>query len=250
MLVKRVIFITFQILLLFTGVYGQRFIKGRVMDTAQHTLVTHAVVRLQGSDGSDIEVRADSLGYYVIDSGRFHSNVNYYIKASALWYFQSQPIYIQGLHNTIDTLTENFQLYHPYVCDVEYYPAVLFAKDSYTVTNAVKDSLNVVKRILLKNPTLVMEFDGHADDKRSNKYDMSLSFLRAKSCTDYMISVGIDSNRIIPVGWGNKKMLVHRKEIRQLKTQAQKDSASQINKRVVFQVRSWDYHTQAQKSDK
>ena len=49
-----------------------------------------------------------------------------------------------------------------------------------------------------------MEIGGHADDQGSDEYNLQLSVNRAKEVADYLVSKGIDPNKIIVKGFGNK----------------------------------------------
>ena len=61
--------------------------------------------------------------------------------------------------------------------------------------------------ILQKNPNMIIELSSHTDSRGSSAYNMILSNQRAKKAVDYIISRGIDSERIVAKGYGETKLL-------------------------------------------
>lgn len=57
------------------------------------------------------------------------------------------------------------------------------------------------------NPTMKIEIGSHTDCRASKRYNEKLSDRRAKAARDYVISKGIDSDRIYGRGYGETKLL-------------------------------------------
>lgn len=57
---------------------------------------------------------------------------------------------------------------------------------------------------LKSNPTVVIELSSHTDSRGDNGYNKSLSQKRAESATQYLISQGIASERIVAKGYGEE----------------------------------------------
>ncbi|MCD6019290.1 MAG: ompA [Bacteroidetes bacterium] len=57
-------------------------------------------------------------------------------------------------------------------------------------------------KILTLNPDIIVEISSHTDDKGSEEYNQKLSQKRAESVVNYLISKGIDENRLRPKGYG------------------------------------------------
>ena len=62
--------------------------------------------------------------------------------------------------------------------------------------------------VLNNNPTLKFEISGHTDNAGHAQANKKLSQQRAQACVNYMVSKGIDANRLKPVGYGQSKPLV------------------------------------------
>ncbi|MBX7050474.1 MAG: OmpA family protein [Flavobacteriales bacterium] len=67
--------------------------------------------------------------------------------------------------------------------------------------------LDKVVAILQKYPTMKIELRSHTDSRGKDEYNLKLSDNRAKSAVKYIASKGIDSNRLIAKGYGEKEVL-------------------------------------------
>ena len=62
--------------------------------------------------------------------------------------------------------------------------------------------LNRLKKLLVENPELQIQLNGHTDDVGSDEDNLLLSDNRAKAVHDYLIAEGIDENRLEYKGYG------------------------------------------------
>ncbi len=223
--------------------FGQRFIKGHVYEEKTHFPLSNATIRLIGTDGSNVTIQTDSLGYYLIDSNHFSAKINYLISAKR----SLQPIYFESdrepitpnFNMSLDTLTKNFALTEEIAEHCTRFPIVQFPENSFAFSDGAKDSLSYLYKWLLNNPTVIIQIDGHCDKKEKNPLELSQA--RAMACRDYFISKGIDSARLAVKGWGSTRPIIQQKQIRKVKKQAEKDSLSQLNRRIEFEILRWDY---------
>jgi outer membrane protein OmpA-like peptidoglycan-associated protein len=59
-----------------------------------------------------------------------------------------------------------------------------------------------------KHPDMIIKIESHTDSRGRDRYNMKLSDRRAKSTRDYIISRGIDANRIeSAIGYGESQLL-------------------------------------------
>jgi outer membrane protein OmpA-like peptidoglycan-associated protein len=68
--------------------------------------------------------------------------------------------------------------------------------------------LDEVASVLKDNPKIRIEIQGHTDNKGSAKLNKDLSERRAASVLKYLVSKGIDSNRLTSKGYGMEKPVV------------------------------------------
>jgi len=60
---------------------------------------------------------------------------------------------------------------------------------------------------LKSNPTTQLLIEGHADERGTNEYNLALAERRAKATRDYLVSVGIDAQRISVIPYGEERPL-------------------------------------------
>lgn len=84
---------------------------------------------------------------------------------------------------------------------------VHFSLDSATLTEAGKQGLNEAA-VKLEDLSRVMLFvDGHTDNRGTTEYNMSLGERRAQIVIDYLVRLGIDSDRLLRVSFGEESPL-------------------------------------------
>lgn len=110
--------------------------------------------------------------------------------------------------------------------DVDGY--VLFGFNQTTLSAEHKTYLNKIVDTLKTEPALQVEVSGHADYIDEENYNQQLSNMRALVVASYLLSNGIEKNRVLPVGYGETlpisnnevaygRMLNRRVEIRFIK---------------------------------
>jgi type IX secretion system PorP/SprF family membrane protein len=68
--------------------------------------------------------------------------------------------------------------------------------------------LDAFVQVLKNNPDLEFEISGHSDNVGPPEVNKKISSERAQACVNYLISKGISSDRLKPVGYGQDKPLV------------------------------------------
>ena len=59
-----------------------------------------------------------------------------------------------------------------------------------------------------KNANTKVQIEGHCDSRGSIEYNVALGERRANSVKDYMLSLGLGSNRLATISYGEEKPLV------------------------------------------
>lgn len=83
---------------------------------------------------------------------------------------------------------------------------VHFDFDKDTIKAESLPLLDQVAATILNNPhILLLEVQGHTDSKGSDAYNLDLSHRRVVSVVNYLISKGVEPERLVPMGYGETK---------------------------------------------
>jgi outer membrane protein OmpA-like peptidoglycan-associated protein len=125
---------------------------------------------------------------------------------------------------------------------------VFFDLDSYKLRPESFVELDNLVTYLNEHPNMKIELQGHTDAQGDAAHNLELSKNRAKAVMDYLISKGIDSNRLTYEGYGENKpavITIDGKEvaltedyINSLPTEKEKQAMHQLNRRTVYVVKS------------
>lgn len=232
-------------------------VTGTVTDCKFKDPIEGVVVKLVGSDGSSVETKTDGEGKYKFaENGKtaryINPNVSYEIttqvgnnvvtKKAELGFVNSSAklkVTTVGVEEAKTFKGLNFCLV-PIEKEIRF-PDVLYDLGQSTLRAESQDSLNFLYNTLVDNPTFVIELSAHTDSRGGDADNLKLSDARAKSCFDYLVSKGIPAERMVPKGYGKRRLLVTDKEINAMGTKEEKEAAHQRNRRTVFSVLRKDY---------
>lgn len=82
---------------------------------------------------------------------------------------------------------------------------VFFATASFDLDSRSNSELNKVLDFLNENPTVKISIEGHTDNEGSKSANLKLSKNRALSVYHYLVSKGIDAERLSTIGYGSSK---------------------------------------------
>lgn len=86
-----------------------------------------------------------------------------------------------------------------------------FDFDKYDIREDAKPTLKAIADYLTKNNNHKVLIEGHCDERGTNEYNLALGDKRAKAAKDYLISLGVPSNRIDTISYGEEKPLCKEK---------------------------------------
>ncbi|ADY50690.1 OmpA/MotB domain protein [Pseudopedobacter saltans DSM 12145] len=79
--------------------------------------------------------------------------------------------------------------------------------DKWNIRPDAAVELDKLVKILKDNPTIWIELGSHTDSRGKDAYNLNLSQKRAESAVGYIVSRGIDKNRIAARGYGETQLL-------------------------------------------
>jgi peptidoglycan-associated lipoprotein len=231
-------------------------VTGEIFNRETNSHLTDASVRIIGSDGTNIKMRAQN--------GKFEFKLNpetEYVFAG----FREGFLNDKARESTIgldESKTFKVNLYLTPTDAPVKLENINYEFNSYELKPESVTALDSLINLLKLNPTIVVEIMAHTDHVGGDQYNFDLSQKRAQSAVDYLISKGVNSQRLVAKGYGEtwpKKVtrdlarqysflkrddVLTEEFINKLETQEQKDIAMGLNRRTEFRVISNDFHEQ------
>lgn len=102
---------------------------------------------------------------------------------------------------------------------------VYFTFDSSVLSPEAQRTLSANSSWLMTNDVSVT-IEGHADQRGTREYNLALGERRANSVQSYLVSLGVPSNRLLTVSYGEERPA----------DPANNETAWQLNRRVVLAV--------------
>jgi peptidoglycan-associated lipoprotein len=82
---------------------------------------------------------------------------------------------------------------------------VYFEQDQSTLTAQAQDTLVQQAKWLAKYPEITIQVEGHADERGTREYNISLSARRATAVRTFLMSQGIEASRIATIAYGKER---------------------------------------------
>jgi peptidoglycan-associated lipoprotein len=82
---------------------------------------------------------------------------------------------------------------------------IYFDFDKYDIRPADTRILDANATWLKSNPNHLVLIEGHADERGTNEYNLALGERRAKSTMNYLVSQGVQANRITIISYGEER---------------------------------------------
>ncbi|MCZ2355197.1 MAG: OmpA family protein [Bacteroidia bacterium] len=110
-------------------------------------------------------------------------------------------------------------------------PNIYFDFNSSSVREQDKPILDKIIQVLHDNPALIVELASYADPVGSDVSNLILSRKRSTEAANYLTNKGLEKNRIIIMGYGEKNLIV---------VNAKNNEENQPNRRTEFIIRKYN----------
>ena len=149
-------------------------------------------------------------------NGKYHFKLkpdkNYVVYASKEEYFtKSTRVSTKGEKYSkdyvVDFVLSKIVIEKPIVIENIYYDF-----DKWNIRPDAAIELDKFYKLLIDNPSIYVEMGSHTDCRGKDKYNLNLSEKRAHSVVKYLVSKGIDENRLTHKGYGETVLVNHCKD--------------------------------------
>lgn len=86
-----------------------------------------------------------------------------------------------------------------------YLQDAFFAYDESTLSPEAQAALTAAANWLKKNPQYNLLIEGHCDERGTEQYNLALGDRRANTAKEYLMTLGVDGNRIRTVSYGEER---------------------------------------------
>jgi len=216
----------------FTVNQCKELLAGVVTDSKTQLVLPGALVRLLDVEGLTLEKAVtDKNGFY-----RFleiDCEESYIVTADKLDYRSAQKE-LTSLAINGKEIRVNLALTPLIQEDQIVINPIFFDFDKYYIRADAEYELEHIISVMNNNPAMVIKIESHTDSRGTKKYNEQLSDNRAKSTRDYLISRGIESNRIeSAIGYGEYQLLNHCDDAHQNSCSKEEH---QLNRRSYFYI--------------
>jgi len=233
-------------------------LSGIVKDDSSFIPISRAVVYLFSENGDTTYTSTNEGGYYHFDSAQIKEDAHYDLFVEKENYFNKRTKF-----RTFGLIRDTSYIRNVMLQAIPQKPIVLpdiyYELAKWDLQAQYEDSLQVLVDIMIDNPKIVIELSSHTDFRGSAPYNDELSQKRAKTAVDYLVSQGIDRERMVAKGYGETQPRLLNKDFKidgftfkkgtrltekyiwRLQTKRAMEAAHQLNRRTEFRVLRKDY---------
>ncbi|MBQ9473587.1 MAG: PD40 domain-containing protein [Bacteroidales bacterium] len=238
-------------------------LEGTIRDEKSMQLMENVKVRIVGSDGRQYETYTDKKGFYRFENDKIRRNVIYKIYLSKVDYFSLEGSESTRGYTTNKDIVHDFRM-EPVPKQPVVLPEIRYDLAKWDLKEEFMDSLMDLYLVMVNNPNVVVELRAHTDCRPFiGVTNDTLSQRRAQSVVDYLVSRGIEPERLVAKGYGERvpRVIDHNLSIvvggkpysfakgtvlncdyvNMLPSPEYQEAAHQLNRRMEFLVLRTDY---------
>lgn len=233
-------------------------VRGKILDKNTQQPIEEALISLVSSDGTTVSVKSNTVGYYEFVNGQVKPEITFELVVEKPKYFTEKAMETTLGVDASKDFEINFNL-EAIPAEPILLPEILYDLAKWDLKPQFQDSLQGLIRTLDANETLVIELAAHTDARGTLESNDILSQRRAESVVNYLIQRGIDPDRLIAKGYGervprrlviditregftfNAGTLLTETYIDSLPTVPMREAAHALNRRTEFSILSNDF---------
>jgi len=85
---------------------------------------------------------------------------------------------------------------------------VFFDYNEYALKDEGRATLQRQAAWMKKYPSVVVQVEGHCDERGTREYNLALGERRANSVKNYLVALGVDANRLQTISYGKERPAV------------------------------------------
>ena len=176
------------------------YVRGRVYDAITLKGLPCSVELIDNATNKTImKIVADELGKYFIP---LPVGKDYTFIVNRKGYLFYSNLYELSKEKSDSTYTKDIALQPIQLNAIMVFKNVQFEKNAFNLLNVSKVELDKLVQVLVENPTIKLQINGHTDNTGNADDNLKLSTYRAKAVVDYLINKNINPTRLSYKGFG------------------------------------------------
>lgn len=227
---------------------------GTVRNQKSENVIAGADITLIGSDGTNLSKKTESDGTFTF---KLTPNTDYRIVAKRGGFLNSKDKETtKGMTSSKEFRIDIFMSPDDSRIDL---PGIMYDFGKWNLRPESLVALEELVEILNDNPNITIEIGSHTDFRGSDQANTELSAKRAQSVVDFLVTYGVDQERLSSKGYGesmpkeidksiakkydflNEGDVLNEAFINRLSSEEQREICHQINRRTDFGLTGRDY---------
>ncbi len=223
-------------------------------------------IALISSTGTKYTTLTNARGKYKFGDQQIRIGFNYEIVASKEDFLSLKQFIKNDDLKTEAKLIKDFNL-SPIPSEAVVLPDILYDLGKWDLKVQYQDSLQGLIKTLDENKNITIELAAHTDSRDTDERNDILSQRRARSVVEYLILRGIDPDRLVAKGYGERQprelkqnivkngisfkngTIFTEEFINELRTNAEKEAAHELNRRTEFRILNKDFEQKKSKAE-
>jgi len=193
-------------------------LKGTITETGSDTPIDSVSVKVIDNFSGDviIEKLTDDSGTFItnLEDKKLNDRVSYQLKLDKQGYLSktvtyngelSKPGYL-NLTEDLDFSLDKIEVGADIGKLIDIQPIYFDLGKSVIRPDAAKE-LDKIVQVMNENPEMVIELGSHTDSRGGDAFNLKLSDKRAKASASYIVSQGIEEDRITGKGYGETQLI-------------------------------------------
>lgn len=184
-------------------------VTGRVLDLETNAPLANATVKLYDEEGTEVAtVKADERAAYKFDVEPYEIHTIVAEKEG----FSKRTVELDVFNGRHSKFSRNLLLAPKQSSIIKKDDKLMIALDNIyfdydksSIKEESKATLDKVAAILMAHPKLNIEIEAHTDSQGDDAYNMKLSEERAAATKNYLVSKGVNAERLKAKGFGETK---------------------------------------------
>ncbi len=206
-------------------------VKGLVTNKETNEPMKDVVVSISNSSGFSTYVKTNANGYYLFEGLKPNTIYNV-ITGEQGFFSESRVCTLPEVDRPMVFSRSNgydmdFQLLLIQTQNEIALSNIYYDYNKASLRSTSKIELDKLASMIKETPGIIIQINAHTDTRGRAEYNMKLSADRANSVVNYLVSAGVNRERLIAKGYGESRLLIKN---------ASNEDEHQANRRTTFNV--------------